>query len=614
MTCWSGTVLAVLLLYCCLSQHTSLLCSARLYQGTPPRGWNSYDAFTCTVTEAEVKANADIMHDELAKYGYEYVTIDYEWFRPGTGQFSCCGRNPWQDLVVDKYGRALPSPDRYPSAKDSTDTGLPGFKPLADFVHGLDQKFGIHIMRGIPRVAVEKNMPIFGSSYTARDAADNKTYCSWCDDMSGIADNAAGQAYYDSLIKLYAEWGVDFIKMDCAYSSATKSEILQISKSIQESEREFVLSMSPTDRDTSFAMEIRGNVSMYRVNGDVWDNWGNIESAFSTAATFPTLIGNPSYPDLDMLPLGKLSVRGGHGPERVTALTEVEQRTMMNLWGMFRNPLVMGGDLRSLDDATTALLTNEELLKVQSSSTNNRPITSTAFRVVSEQAIQEVINVEKCRVPTDPHQQWGHVSATTDGSLPNHATFGCLTLINCSFVKNATLGAERCHVGSGCDDGVNQVWEVGRDGYIDTPMNQAVLTTTSATSLPCNVTAMAKDSNLTKLQLWMRNETDNTLHHLATGGCLTSTLIGGPEVLGNDEVSAVAWAANLDSMVYVGLFNLDAQDTAKVSVKFADIGIRASMCELRNIWSKEVLHTQTEISDYVAPHGSVVYAIDPASC
>lgn len=121
-----------------------------------------------------MKANAEYMQQHLSLYGYEYVVIDYEWFRPGEGQFSCCGHQSWQDLVTDVYGRLQPCPLRYPSSK-----GGKGLKPLADYVHNLDLKFGIHIMRGIPRVAVEKNLPIYGSNYTAKDAADESKGCSW---------------------------------------------------------------------------------------------------------------------------------------------------------------------------------------------------------------------------------------------------------------------------------------------------------------------------------------------------------------------------------------------------------------------------------------------------
>jgi hypothetical protein len=325
-----------------------------------------------------VKANAVYMADKLAKYGYEFIVIDYEWFRPGTGQFACCHQQPWEDLVVDDYGRLQPCPLRFPSSQ-----GGKGFRPLADYVHNLGLKFGIHIMRGIPRVAVEKNMPIFGSVLKATDAADETMGCGWCDDMWGVKNNLAGLQYYDSLIELYSEWGVDFIKMDCAYSPTYIHEIEMVSGAIKNGSRGMSLSMSPTYRDPSFAETIKDDVTMYRINGDVWDNWNSIKSAFDVIDSFANLIGNPSYPDLDMLPLGHLSVRGGMGPSRQSALTRDEQTTLMTLWSIFQNPLIMGGDLPSLenDTFTTGLLTNEGILDMNFFSNNSHPVNTSFFPV-----------------------------------------------------------------------------------------------------------------------------------------------------------------------------------------------------------------------------------------
>jgi hypothetical protein len=74
------------------------------------------------------------------------------------------------------------------------------------------------------------------------------------------------------------------------------------------------------------------------------------------------------WPDADMLPLGRLALGA-----RETRFTPDEQRTLMTLWSIARSPLIMGGDLRHLDAATLALLTNRAVIAVNQASTGNRP-------------------------------------------------------------------------------------------------------------------------------------------------------------------------------------------------------------------------------------------------
>eukprot|EP01119_Soliformovum_irregulare_P017748 TRINITY_DN5324_c0_g1_i1.p1 TRINITY_DN5324_c0_g1~~TRINITY_DN5324_c0_g1_i1.p1 ORF type:complete len:444 (-),score=110.57 TRINITY_DN5324_c0_g1_i1:21-1352(-) len=339
----------------------------------PPRGWNSYDAYTCTVTEDEVRQSAQHIAKYLKPSGYDYVVIDYEWYRPGTGQFECCGS--WEDLHMDAFGRLIPSPDRFPSSKNGT-----GFKVLADYVHSLGLKFGIHIMRGIPRAALQKNTPIFGTSSTAAQVADINLPCKWCVDMWGVKNTTLGQAYYDSLIELYAEWGVDFIKMDCVFGQPEYLwDIQSMAKSIVHSKHEFAFSLSPgSDATASEAMEIYKDVTMYRVTDDVWDNWPILKLHFDRLPQFMKLVGRPSFPDSDMLPLGYLSVRGGMGPARYCRLSQQEQQTLMSLWIITRSPLIFGGDMMKLGNDTDLLhlLTNSEALQISKSVYEQRQVRS----------------------------------------------------------------------------------------------------------------------------------------------------------------------------------------------------------------------------------------------
>ncbi|MES2486963.1 MAG: alpha-galactosidase, partial [Bacteroidota bacterium] len=124
---------------------------------TPPMGWNSWDCYGPTVTEAEVKANADYMAANLKKYGWEYIVTDIRWFVENDKAGGYNQSDP--RYVIDKYGRYQPAVNRFPSAKDGQ-----GFKALADYVHSKGLKYGIHIMRGIPKKAVQEKMPILGTN------------------------------------------------------------------------------------------------------------------------------------------------------------------------------------------------------------------------------------------------------------------------------------------------------------------------------------------------------------------------------------------------------------------------------------------------------------------
>ena len=158
---------------------------------TPPMGWNSYTSFGGSVTEDEVMANATYMKQKLLAFGCEYVVVDFRWYDPRAIECPDGGNRTekvgdWP-LVADAFGRLLPDPVRFPSA-----SGGQGFKPLADKIHAMGMKFGIHIMRGIPRQAVKSNAPIEGTNFKAADAADPKSKCAWCSDMFGVNNNDAG--------------------------------------------------------------------------------------------------------------------------------------------------------------------------------------------------------------------------------------------------------------------------------------------------------------------------------------------------------------------------------------------------------------------------------------
>jgi alpha-galactosidase len=350
---------------------------------TPPMGWNSWDGYGTTVKEADVKANTQWLAEHLKPFGWQYVVVDMEWFVTNP---VAEGNSKTSLYTMDTFGRYTPAVNRFPSAANDA-----GFKPLADYVHSLGLKFGIHILRGIPKQAVEKNLPIFGSSYLAVDAADSSDTCPWNFDNYGLdASKPGAQAYYDSIVKLYAGWDVDYIKVDCISSRPYKGdEIRMLSTALAKTRRPIVLSLSPGAAPLEKVDEMRKYAQMWRISDDIWDLWHStvaypqgLGDQFANVAKWAGKAQAGHWPDADMLPLGYLGPAPGWGQPRYTRLTHDEQRTFLTLWCIFPSPLMVGGDLPKADPWTTSLLTNPEVIAVDQHSTGNHPVITTDKTVV----------------------------------------------------------------------------------------------------------------------------------------------------------------------------------------------------------------------------------------
>lgn len=349
---------------------------------TPPMGWNSWDCFGTTVTEAEVKANADYMAKNLLRYGWEYIVVDIQWSDPNA---KAHGYIKDTRLEMDEYGRLIPATNRFPSSVNGN-----GFKPLADYVHKLGLKFGIHIMRGIPRLAVKQNLKIYNTKFNAGDVADTNSVCPWNTDMYGIkAETKAGQAYYNSIIKLYSQWGVDFIKADDMTAFQNKAadkirlnEITALHKAIKNSGRKIVLSLSPGPASVGQADFLEKNAQLWRISDDFWDKWSDIKQQFGFMRSWIKHIGPTTWPDADMLPLGKIGLRAERGDARLTRFTKDEQYTLITLWSIFRSPLMFGGNLPDNDEFTLSLITNKEVLAVNQNSLNNKELYSDDNKII----------------------------------------------------------------------------------------------------------------------------------------------------------------------------------------------------------------------------------------
>jgi alpha-galactosidase len=332
-------------------------------------GWNSWDSYGTTVREEQVNANADWMAEHLAKFGWKYIVVDIQWYEPNAQGHDY---KPGAPLTMDEYGRLMPAVNRFPSSANGS-----GFKPLADYVHNKGLKFGIHIMRGIPRQAVEKNLPIKGTSYHAADITDKNNGCRWNPDMWGVDTTKPGsQAYYDSIAELYASWGVDFIKADDMGSHLYQpAEMRALSLAIRKTGRPMVLSISPGPAPLFEVEFFEKYAQMWRISDDFWDDWKLLRQQFDYMSDWAQFVGkNDTWPDADMLPLGKLRVTTAEGGGAPTKFTPDEQQTVMTLWSIFRSPLIFGGDLPSNDAATTALLTNEEVLEVDQHSSGGHEV------------------------------------------------------------------------------------------------------------------------------------------------------------------------------------------------------------------------------------------------
>jgi hypothetical protein len=324
-------------------------------------GWNSWDCFGTTVTEKQIREQTDFMAENLKSHGWQYIVVDIQWYEPGSKGHEY---REGAKLSMDEFSRLVPAPEKFPSA-----TNGQGFKPLADYVHSKGLKFGIHMMRGIPRQAVHENTPLKGVDFRAADVADTNSTCKWNLDMFGLDMTKPGaQAYYDSLMELVASWGVDFIKVDDLSRPYHQPEIEAIRKAIDKSGRPIVFSTSPGETPLSFGSHVNQHANMWRISDDFWDSWRLLLSQFKRLDDWTPYRLSGAWPDADMLPLGVIRFT------QKTRFTPDEQITLMTLWSIARSPLIHGGDMTKTDEFTLSLLTNDEVLAVDQHSENNHQL------------------------------------------------------------------------------------------------------------------------------------------------------------------------------------------------------------------------------------------------
>ena len=339
---------------------------------TPPMGWNSWDIFGTSVTESQIREQADAMAEHLLPSGYDILTVDIQWYEPNARGHVY---DPAAELTMDEYSRLMPAVNRFPSSADGQ-----GFKPLADYVHSKGLRFGIHIMRGIPRQAAERGTALLGTEATARDVALTNSVCPWNPDMYGVdARTPAGQAYYDSIFQLYASWGVDYVKVDDIsrpYDATQKAEIEAIRNAIDKAGRPIALSLSPGATPVSEGAHVMQHANLWRITDDFWDRWGLLKAMFERCDAWTPYRRPGAWPDADMLPIGIIEF------DRPTKFTRDEHYTLMTLWSIARSPLIFGGDMTKLDPFTKRMLTHPEMLEVNQNSANNRQVSREKNHIV----------------------------------------------------------------------------------------------------------------------------------------------------------------------------------------------------------------------------------------
>ena len=576
---------------------------------TPPMGWNSWDCFGCSVTEDEVKANADYMAEHLKQYGWQYIVVDIQWYEPKSDKNS---HDPYQypsklDTNIDEYGRVWPVIIKHPSSADGK-----GFKPLSDYVHGLGLKFGIHMMRGIPKAAYEGNTPILGTLYTARDIADTASTCEWNPDMFGVNPTKPGaQEYYNSIMNLVASWGVDYVKIDDLSRPYHQGEIELIRKAIDQCGRPIVLSTSPGATPLSAAAHVSQHANLWRISDDFWDSWPALYSQFKRLDDWSKWCDDGHYPDADMLPLGNVRARGEKG---WTLFTQTEQKTLMIMWAIARSPLMMGGHMPNNDEYTLSLLTNPELLYVNQHSTANRQLSRDNDLIAwvaedrnSDDLFVAFVNALGYEDYDINKAAWSSPVISRD-SNDKALSFG-VSLIGSDHIY---LIADDAGDGHSCDhaDWLNMK-------LVDSDGNQTKLTDLQWTNATAGWGQVAINKSISGNDLSVGNikypngigtHSNSIIEYAIPAGKYAE--LQGTAALDDGGKNQQHAGATIQFHVYTANPKSDAK-ASTISVSLPDIGVRGK-CGIRDLWSRTDLgQFQGTFDAKIEPHGAGLYRISP---
>jgi len=561
---------------------------------TPPLGWNSWDCFGTTVTEQQVKEQADAMVKYLLPSGYNYLTVDIEWYAPDSKGHAY---DPKAIFTMDEYGRLTPGLKKFPSAADGK-----GFKHLADYVHSKGLKFGIHIMRGIPRQAVEKNTPVLGTKVNAQDIAIKSSTCAWNPDMYGVdANSPEGQAYYNSIVQMYADWGVDFIKCDDIsrpYDNVQKAEIEALRKAIDKTGRHILLSLSPGATPVKEGGHVMNQANIWRITDDFWDRWGLLSAMFERLDAWTPFRGPGHFPDADMLPIGIVEFK------RPTNFTKNEQYTLMSLWAIGRSPLILGGDMTKLDDFTKEILTNPEMLKVNQQSTNNHQVSR-----------DKNLIVWTADVPNSKDKYVALFNAQSEGDNLdfNNADYASPVIAgkgSSQKVEVSVKGGKRLvlFVKDG-GDGINWDHIVWGEPVLHGPKGDLKLTELKWLSASSGWREVHVNRTVDDQPIVIN---DNSLEGI---GAHSESVIIYQLPEGYETFTSTGYVTQEAGSVVFGVLvdkgTLNFHDKANVNVSFEAIGIKGKV-KVRDLWSHKDLGTFDESFERELPqHGAGLYRISP---
>jgi hypothetical protein len=325
---------------------------------TPYLGWSTFSEQTINssfLTQANIQAQSDALAASgLQKHGFKYINIDSGWMS-----------------TFDANGRPIPAAPTFPD-----------IKALVDHIHANGQKVGIYWIPGIEQPAVDGNYPILGTSYTTQQIvaiplAQGNAFAGalpnpYHDKIDFTKPGA--QEYINSVVALFASWGIDFIKLDGvtpgSYSDNTsidnRPDVAAWSKAIALSGRPIWLTVSwAIDSDYLSTWQQYSNAR--RIEDDIecegrcatLTDWNRIYQRFRDLPAWQYATSTSlGWNDLDSLDIGDGALDG---------LTNDEKRTAFSLWAMANAPMYLGGDLTKLDSFAKELLSNDEVIAINQS-------------------------------------------------------------------------------------------------------------------------------------------------------------------------------------------------------------------------------------------------------
>ena len=363
----------------------------------PPRGWNSFDCYMGGITEEQALANLEIFLKKLKPHGYEYFCLDAGWYADGDQKLheQRIAARQFRTLNLDEFGRYIPSPVNFPH----------GLRTLADRCHENGIKFGLHMMRGLPLGAVERNTPVKDTPYHARDIYDPDGACSWCQYwVAAKADHPGTLAFYKSEVEyLTEELEVDFIKLDDVVEHP--DHVTLFGEAVASVPRPVLLSLSPGGeccRENWETLEKYGN--MVRITSDAWDHDETNLQKLQRWYEFQDLSSDSLRADLDMLPLGALQVTTDF---RQSRLTPRGKRVMMTIMALSGSPLIFGGDLPRTPQEDFDFATHPAVLECNAWCIPGRRV-----------SFQHHIDIRKSPDRRDSSHGWIGVFSTSE--LPRH--------------------------------------------------------------------------------------------------------------------------------------------------------------------------------------------------